>query len=97
VRVGRSKMTIDYTITIGNIIEITAIVGGGLLFLISLQNTVGNLKDDVAGMQNEIKKLGQVLIQMAVTTTRLDNHDREISELKHGRGFIREAIDREYP
>jgi len=90
-------MTIDYTITIGNIVEITAIVGGGFLFLITLQNTVGNLKEDVSSMQGEIKKLGQVLIQMAVTTTRLDNHDREISDLKHGRGFIRESIDREYP
>ncbi|MBN9601801.1 MAG: hypothetical protein J0G33_02600 [Afipia felis] len=90
-------MVVDYTITVGNIIEIATIVGGGFMFLNSLKNTVGNLKKDVAGMQDEIKKIGQVLIQMAVTTTRLDNHDREISELKHGRGFIREAIDREYP
>lgn len=90
-------MNIDYTITIGNIVEIAAIVGGGFLFLLSLKNTVGNLKEDVVGMQDEIKKIGQVLIQMAVTTTRLDNHDREISDLKHGRGFIRDAIEREYP
>ena len=89
-------MNIDYTITIGNIVEIAAIVGGGFLFLLSLKNTVGNLKEDVVGLQNEIEKIGQVLIQMAVTTTRLDNHDREISDLKHGRGFIRESIEREY-
>lgn len=89
-------MVIDYTITIGNIVEIAAIVGGGFLFLLSLKNTVGNLKEDVVGLQNEIEKIGQVLIQMAVTTTRLDNHDREISDLKHGRGFIRDAIEREY-
>lgn len=89
-------MVIDYTITIGNIVEIAAIVGGGFLFLLSLKNTVGNLKEDVVGLQNEIEKIGQVLIQMAVTTTRLDNHDREISDLKHGRGFIRESIEREY-
>jgi hypothetical protein len=90
-------MVVDYTITIGNIIEIASIVGGGFLFLTSLKNTVGNLKEDVAAMQTEIKQIGKVLIQMAVTNTRLDNVEQEIRDLKHGRGFIREAIEREYP
>jgi hypothetical protein len=87
-------MIVDYTITIGNIIEIASIVGGGL---ISLKNTVGNLKEDVAAMHTEIKQIGKVLIQMAVTNTRLDNVEQEIRDLKHGRGFIRDAIEREYP
>jgi hypothetical protein len=48
---------IDYTITIGNIIEISAIVGGGLLALVTLRSTVNNLKDDMIDMKEEIKKV----------------------------------------
>lgn len=88
---------IDYTITIGNIIEIGAIVGGGLLALVTMRNTVRNLKEDVTDMKTEIKKVGEVLIKMAVTQTRLDNVEQDIRDLKHGRGFIQERINGEYP
>ncbi len=92
---------IDYTITVGNIIEIGAIVGGGLLALITMRNTVKNLKDDVTDMKTEIKKVGEVLVKMAVTQTRLDNVEQDIRDLKHGRGFIQHrsdgGINGEYP
>ena len=92
---------INYTITIGNIIEILAIVGGGLLALVTLRNTVNNLKDDMTDMKTEIKKVGEVLVKMAVTQTRLDNVEQDIRDLKHGRGFITPrsdgGINGEYP
>ncbi len=92
---------IDYTITIGNIIEIGSIIGGGLLVLVSLKNTVSNLKTDMTDMKTEIKKVGEVLVKMAVTQTRLDNVEQDIRDLKHGRGFIQSGseggINREYP
>ena len=49
---------IDYTITIGNIVEIGSIIGGGLLALVTLRNTVNNLKTDMTDMKTEIKKVG---------------------------------------
>jgi len=62
---------------------------------------VNNLKDDMTDMKAEIKKVGQVLVTMAVTTTRLDNVEKDIRDLKHGRGFIRDrqdgGIQGEYP
>jgi hypothetical protein len=94
-------MVVDYTITIGNLIEIASIVGGGVLVLITLRNTVTNLQTDVGDMKKEIKKVGDVLVQMAVTSTRLDNVEQDIRDLKHGRGFIQArkvvGIDGEYP
>jgi len=91
---------IEQTITIGNIVEIASILGGGLIVFITLRNTVANMKDDVVGMQNEIKKLADVITRMAVTDVRLTNLEQDIRELRHGRGFVqgeRSGIDREYP
>ena len=88
---------IDYSITIGNIIEIGTIIGGGLLALVTLRATVNNLKEDMTDMKTEIKKVGEVLVKMAVTQTRLDNVEQDIRDLKHGRGFIQGNANGEYP
>lgn len=90
---------IDPTITWGNIIEVSVIIVGGLVTLVTLRNTVNNLKEDMTDMKSEIKKVGEVLIQMAVTQKRLDNVEQDIRDLKHGRGFIqpRDALNGEYP
>lgn len=99
---------IDYTITVGNIIEITVLVvggaitiGGGLLAAGSFKNTVSTLKTDMTDMKTEIKKVGEVLVKMAVTQTRLDNVEQDIRDLKHGRGFVVPrsdgGINGEYP
>ena len=94
-------MIVDQTITVGNIIEIASIIGGGLLVLITLRNTVNNLKNDMTDMKAEIKKVGDVLVTLAVTSKRLDHVEDDIRELKHGRGFITArsdaGINGEYP
>lgn len=89
---------IDPTITLGNIIEISSILGGGLLVLIKLNNSVTVLKTDVAMMQREIVKIGDVLTKLAVTETRLSNIEQDVRELRHGDGFVNSprGIDREY-
>jgi flagellar motor component MotA len=86
----------DATITVGNIIEILTIAGGGIGALIAVKNSVStlgadlrNMKDDFTDMKAEIKKVGEVLIKMAVTDQRLLNVEQDIRELKHGDGFIR--------
>ena len=90
---------IEQTITIGNIIEIISIIAGGMTVFITLKNTVANIKEDVVGMQLEIKKLADVITRMAVTDVRLTNVEQDIRELRHGRGFVRGSagVDREYP
>lgn len=81
-------MNIDYTITIGNIGEVGTIVIGGIIALATMRNTIKNLKDDMIDMKTEIKKVGEVLIKMAVTDTRLNNLEADLRELKHGEGFV---------
>lgn len=93
------SVMIEQTITIGNIIEISSILGGGLVVFITLKSTVTNLKEDVALLQIEIKKLSDVITRMAVTDIRLTNLEQDIRELRHGHGWITgpTGIDREYP
>ena len=92
------------TITAGNVIEILTIAGGGIWVLIKMNYSVSILKADVASMQREIVKIGDVLTKLAVADTRLTNIERDIREMKHGDGFIRgrasthrTSIDGEYP
>lgn len=105
-------MVIDYTITIGNVVEIGSMIGGGLLVLQTLKTDVRYLKDgaialkdDFVIMQGEIKKLSEILINLAdirgdikTLTTRIDATEQDIRELRHGRGFIQgpHGVDREY-
>jgi hypothetical protein len=107
-----SGMAIDYTITIGNIIEIASIVGGGILVLWTLKADVNALKTgsetlkiDFNQMQAEIKKLGDILVNLAdirgeirVHDTRITSAEQDIRELRHGDGFVKgsRGIDREY-
>lgn len=101
-------MNIDWTISLGSIIQVVTIAGGGMLVLITMKNTVAVLQRDVGAIQVEIKKMGDILTKMAVTETRLDNMDlrvtnseRDIRDMRRGEGFIRQnhrsSIDGEYP
>jgi hypothetical protein len=98
-------MVIDYTISVGNIVEVGSIIGGGFAVFITLKNNVATLKEDVVTMQKEIQKLGEILIGMARFDEKLSNldkrvtvHDHKIDDLQHGEGFVRgtRGVDREY-
>ncbi|OKO83371.1 hypothetical protein AC629_22780 [Bradyrhizobium sp. NAS80.1] len=66
-------------------------------------------KEQFAGIQSELKKMGEILIDMARFEERFTNldrrvtaHGRQIDELRHGDGFVRNhtaadpGINREY-
>jgi len=91
------EMIVDATITVGNIIEIGVIGGGGLIALVTLKATVGNMKADLTDLKSEIKKVGEVLIKMAVTDQRLANVEQDVRDLRHGHGFVQRDINGEYP
>lgn len=88
---------IDATITVGNLIEITTILLGGIVVFLSLKNTVGQLGCDVVELKADIKALNKVVISMAVADQRITVAEQDIRELRHGRGFVRESIEREWP
>ncbi len=89
-------MIVDASITIGNIIEISVISGGGIVTLAVLKNTVNNMKSDISEMKAEMKKFGEVLVTMAVTSQRIANAEQDIRDLKHGRGFVLNDPAQEY-
>jgi hypothetical protein len=91
-------MVIDYTITVGNLVEIASIIIGGILVMQTVRSDVKNMKTDVEGIQTEVKKIGDVLITQADQNRRILHLEEDLRELKHGEGFIRgpRGIDREY-
>jgi hypothetical protein len=98
-------MAIDWTISIGSLIQVVVILVGGLSVLITLRNTVAELKTDVSDIQKELQKMGDILTKMAVAETRLDNQDtrlgrveHDVRDLRRGVGFIKghHGIDGEY-
>ena len=92
-------MIIDATITIGNVIEISVIAAGGLITVVTLKNRISGITNDIVDMKQELRKVGEVLIQMAITDQRVTNLEKDVRELRRGDGFIRGAygVDKEYP
>ena len=98
---------VDLTITLNTIIETVVLGGGGIATIVTLRNTVRTLKEQMddskkesreqfAGIQSELKKMGDILVGMARFDERLANldkrvtaHGRQIDELRHGDGFVR--------
>lgn len=99
-------LVIDWTISAGNLIQVVAMLGGGLVVLVTLRNTVARLQTDVGSVQTEVKKMGDILVKMAVAENRLDNTDtrltiveRDLRDLRRGEGWIRggrESLEGEY-
>lgn len=92
-------ITIDYTISIGNIVEISGILMGGLYALATIKSNVGMLKTEVGEMQNEIKKITDILINQADQNRRIIHLEDDLRELRHGKGFVQgpRGIDHEFP
>ena len=90
---------IDATITIGNIIEISVIAAGGLITIVTLKNKIYGITSDIVDMKQELRKVGEVLIKMAITDQRVTNLEKDLRDLRRGDGFIRGpgGLDKEYP
>lgn len=92
-------MVIDYTITIGNLIEIASVLGGGVLVMLTMRSDIAVLKredevirTDIEGIQQELKQIGDVLIVQADQSRRLLHLEEEVRELRHGRSLIRPPV-----
>lgn len=86
----------DTTITIGNLMEIAAIVGGGFLVVIRMGGDIrvmkvdmGHLKTTVSALTAAFDRLGNILTQVAVQDVRIVALEKRIDELAHGRGFVK--------
>lgn len=98
-------MAIDWTISVGSLVQIVVIFVGGLSVLVTLRNTVTGLKEDVTSIQYELRQMAGILTKMAVAETRLDNADTRIArieadirDLRKGVGWVKghHGVDGEY-
>lgn len=78
------------------------IFGGGW----RLSNRLSSMEVTLIAVQEDIRKLSDVLIKMAdmrgelrVLDTRMVTAEKDIRELRHGDGFVRgsRGLDKEYP
>lgn len=81
-----------------------------ILFLLAgygmvIRNDIGNrnLKEEVASMKDELKKLAEVITLQAVQTTRINgltaqvtSIEQRVEDLRRGNGFVQRQVDREY-
>jgi hypothetical protein len=93
---------INWEITVGNIVTITAIVLGGLWTLFSIQGKVEGVGADVKRLgkradliETSMEDVRKAMIQLAVQDERMNNQDarmnrlaEELRDLKHGQGFV---------
>jgi hypothetical protein len=87
-------MVVDYSITIGNLVEIASIIGGGLMVMITLRGDVANIKAEVGGIQLEIRKINDVLITQADQNRRILHLEEDFRELRHSVGSMAQAAGR---
>lgn len=93
---------IDPTVSVGNLLQILVIIGGGISVFFALRADVrvmrhdmNNLKERQEALGEAFNQLGSILSKVAVQDERLIEQGRRleriegtIDELRHGKGFI---------
>jgi hypothetical protein len=86
---------IDWTLNIGNIVQIVVIAGGVFAFIFSVKGDVGKVKDNITDIKEELKELRKVFTTQVDHDTRLARAEEDIrelradvKELRHGEGFV---------
>ena len=80
-------------IKIGDILTLIGFLAAWLGFFWTMRGDLRVLAHDVRVQGEEIKKLGEIITRQAVQGQRLDDMDRRIEDLRHGRGFVQRDID----
>lgn len=87
---------IDYTISVGNILTVLCVTGSVMALLYSMKGDIMIVKHDLHYLQESHKslteafrQLGKVLTQVAVQDNRINNMEKKIDELAHGKGLIK--------
>lgn len=86
---------IDYTITIGNFLEVGSFISAGVLMVLTMRADIKVLKRDdhalgarMDGIQDELKKLNTIITDQAVMNQRVAAIEQDYRLLRRGKGFI---------
>lgn len=87
---------IDYTVSIGNILEIFGLIGAGLTMFFTMKSDIRLLGLNIKALEleqqklhNAFERLGAILTQVAVQDARITMIERSVDELRHGQGYIK--------
>ncbi len=88
---------IDWTVNVGHLITVFTMLGGVMAIFWGLRSDVRILRNDFKhiekrqdSLDSALKQLGTILAQLASQNTRLDLMQKQMDELRHGKGFVRE-------
>ncbi len=70
--------SVDWTISVGNIITVAGFLGGGILFMIAVRRDVDQIAVRLEPLENAISKLTDILIEMARQSERMNAFEREL-------------------
>lgn len=97
-------MTFDATINLGHILTFLGFAIGGLGVIWALKSDVRLLTKELetmtrrlGGLETKWEKVADALTALAVQEVRLNNMDRRIDDLQHGRGFVLDLPSRAKP
>lgn len=62
---------IEWSVSLGSILQIISMFGGGIMVLIAMRIDVRNIKEDLVDMKVELRKVGEILTNQAITNHRL--------------------------
>jgi hypothetical protein len=69
----------DWTISLGNVINVLIVAGGGVLFVYSIRWKVDDLARDILEMQTQLKRMVDVLVEQGRHAERLAAMDSRIA------------------
>lgn len=72
---------IDWTVNLGNLIGLAVVVLGGARFVYSLRSKVDELGKDIIAMQEQLRRMVDVLIEQGRHAERLSAIDSRINSL----------------
>lgn len=78
----------DATITLGTLIQTIVIAGSIIIYIVSMRGKVNSLVEDITDIKADLKSLNILTAQLAVNDSRISAAERDIRDLKHGKGFI---------
>lgn len=86
----------DYTVSISNILQSIAYLGVAIGFFFAMRADINVLKHDIEALQEiqgntiqALDNLSRILTQVAVQDSRINMLEKQIDELRHGKGMIK--------
>jgi peptidoglycan hydrolase CwlO-like protein len=83
-------MLIEWTISLGAIIQILVVIAGGLIVLGAMRRTIQDMDKEITEIKRDQKDLTKTIAQMAVQAQRLNRLEEDVRDLRYGRGFVME-------